>query len=209
MVVSEPSWPVFIAWSMSSVSAPRTSPTMIRSGRMRRALRTRSRIVISPLPSMFGGRVSSRTTCSCWSWSSAASSIVTIRSSPGMKADSAFSSVVLPVPVPPEMRMFSFPLDAAVRSTPAFGESVPIATRSSIVNGSRANLRMVSDGPFSDSGGMIALTRLPSGRRASTSGELSSMRRPTRETMRSMIRRTCLSSRNVDGVRSILPSRST
>src|SRR5438270_2266253 len=46
IVVSEPSWPVFIAWSMSSVSAPRTSPTMIRSGRMRNALRTSSRIIV-------------------------------------------------------------------------------------------------------------------------------------------------------------------
>ena len=47
-VVSEPSWPVFIACSMSSASAPRTSPTMMRSGRMRRLLRTRSRWVTSP-----------------------------------------------------------------------------------------------------------------------------------------------------------------
>src|SRR5574341_1405696 len=46
MVVSDPSWPVFIAWSMSSASAPRTSPTMMRSGRMRRLLITRSRCVI-------------------------------------------------------------------------------------------------------------------------------------------------------------------
>ena len=37
-VVSEPSWPVFIACSMSTASAPRTSPMMIRSGRMRSAL---------------------------------------------------------------------------------------------------------------------------------------------------------------------------
>ena len=51
-VVIEPSWPVFMAWSMSSASSPRHSPTMIRSGRMRRALRTRSRVVTSPLPSM-------------------------------------------------------------------------------------------------------------------------------------------------------------
>ena len=54
IVVSEPSWPVFIAWSMSSVSAPRTSPTTMRSGRMRSALRTSSRIRTSPSPSMFG-----------------------------------------------------------------------------------------------------------------------------------------------------------
>ena len=103
----EPSWPVFIACSMSSASAPRTSPTMIRSGRMRSELRTSSRIAISPSPSMFFGRASSRSTCSWCSWSSAASSIVTIRSASGIAAESAFSSVVLPVPVPPEMRMLS------------------------------------------------------------------------------------------------------
>ena len=41
----EPSWPVFIACSRSNASGPRTSPTMIRSGRMRRQFLTRSRIV--------------------------------------------------------------------------------------------------------------------------------------------------------------------
>ena len=65
MVVRLPSWPVFIAWSMSSASAPRHSPMMIRSGRMRRALRTRSRVVTSPTPSALFGRVSSRPTCGC------------------------------------------------------------------------------------------------------------------------------------------------
>jgi len=39
----DPSWPVFIAWSMSKASLPLTSPTMIRSGRIRSALRTSSR----------------------------------------------------------------------------------------------------------------------------------------------------------------------
>ena len=54
---------------------------------------------------MLGGRVSIRTTCGCWSRSSAASSIVATRSSSGMNDDRAFSSVVLPLPVPPEMMM--------------------------------------------------------------------------------------------------------
>ena len=49
MVVMLPSWPVFIAWSMSSVSGPRHSPTMIRSGRIRSAFLTRSRVVTSPV----------------------------------------------------------------------------------------------------------------------------------------------------------------
>ena len=59
-VVSDPSWPVFIACSMSSASSPRTSPTTMRSGRIRRALITSWRWRIAPLPSTFGGRVSSR-----------------------------------------------------------------------------------------------------------------------------------------------------
>ena len=102
----EPSWPVFMAWSMSSASPERHSPTMIRSGRMRRALRTSSRIGIAPLPSMLGGRDSRVTTCSWRSWSSAASSIVTIRSSFGMNDERTLRVVVLPEPVPPETKMF-------------------------------------------------------------------------------------------------------
>ena len=101
-----PSWPVFIACSMSSASAPRTSPTMMRSGRMRSALITRSRAVIRPRPSMLTGRVSMRTTCSWSRISSAVSSIVTMRSVSGIASASAPSSVDLPAPVPPEIRMF-------------------------------------------------------------------------------------------------------
>ena len=55
-VVIEPSWPVFIAWSMSRAAPSRTSPTTMRSGRMRRQLRTRSRMVTWPEPSMLAGR---------------------------------------------------------------------------------------------------------------------------------------------------------
>ena len=43
IVPMPPSCPVFMACSMSSASAPRTSPTMMRSGRMRSALISRSR----------------------------------------------------------------------------------------------------------------------------------------------------------------------
>ena len=56
---------------------------------------------------MLGGRVSRRTTCSCLSCSSAESSIVTMRSSLGMKRDRTLSIVVLPVPVPPEISTLS------------------------------------------------------------------------------------------------------
>ena len=54
-------------------------------------------------------------------------------------------------------------------------------------------------GPSSASGGMMALTREPSGSRASTIGLDSSMRRPTELTMRSMICIRCVSSRNDRG----------
>ena len=66
---------------LQQVERLRCSPTMMRSGRMRRQLRTRSRIVIWPSPSRFGGRVSGRTVCGCCGCNSAASSQVMMRSS--------------------------------------------------------------------------------------------------------------------------------
>ena len=79
-VVSDPSWPVVIACNMSSASPPRTSPTTRRSGRMRSALRTSSRMPTSPVPSRLAPRASRRATCGRSMRSSAASSTVTIRS---------------------------------------------------------------------------------------------------------------------------------
>ena len=57
------------------------------------------------------------------------------------------------------------------------------------------NLRIEMVGPSMASGGMMMLTRLPSLRRASTSGVDSSTRRPTSVTMRVATCRTCGSSR--------------
>src|SRR5207253_3119506 len=101
----DPSWPVFMAWSMSRASPPRHSPTMMRSGRIRRQLLTSSRIGTAPLPSTLGGRDSSWIQCGCCSWSSAASSHVISRSFPGMNVERMLRRVVLPEPVPPETRM--------------------------------------------------------------------------------------------------------
>ena len=81
------------------------------------------------------------------------------------------------------------------------GETEPKRTRSSACSGLRENLRIVMVGPTSDSGGMIAFTRLPSGSRASTIGELSSMRRPSGETMRSIAESTWLLPANAVSVR--------
>ena len=143
------------------------------------------------MPSTFGGRVSRRTTCACCSCSSAASSIVTMRSRSEMNDDSTFSSVVLPAPVPPLTRMLSLASTQCRRNSSMFGASALKATRSSACRRSAGKRRIESSGPSTASGGMIALTREPSGRRASTIGELSSMRRPTPLTMRSMTRSRC------------------
>ena len=74
--------------------------------------------------------------------------------------------------------------------------SEPMLTMSCSPRRLRANFRIVSSGPESESGAMIALTREPSGRRASTIGEDSSMRRPICATIRLMMRRRCESSLN-------------
>jgi len=66
-VVKDPSWPVFMACNMSRAAPSRTSPTTMRSGRIRRAFMTRSRIEIWPLPSVLDGRDSRRST---WRWCS-------------------------------------------------------------------------------------------------------------------------------------------
>src|SRR6266849_3485011 len=198
----EPSWPVFIACNMSNASSPRHSPMMIRSGRMRRAFFSRSRIVISPVPSRLAGRVSSLPTCGCCSCSSAASSIVTVRSVLSIICDSALSRVVLPEPVPPEIRMLSRHRAATFNTVAIAGEMEPFATIVSSVMVFLENLRIEIIAPSSASGEMMMLTRLPSGRRASTSGCNSSTRRPIRVTILVQTFIKCGSSRNVASVSS-------
>ena len=127
-------------------------------------------MVISPVPSRLGGRASSVTTW-CWrSCSSAASSMVMMRSSSGMNDESTFSVVVLPEPVPPETKTLRRASMHARRKSNISAVAVPKPMRSSTVYGRAANLRMVMTGPMSDSGAMMALTREPSGSRASTRG---------------------------------------
>ena len=180
MVDIEPSWPVFIACSMSNASPPRTSPMMMRSGRMRSALRTRSRWVISPRPSRLAGRVSRRTTCGCCNCSSAASSTVTTRS---------------PAIDQPRHRVHQRRLAGAgaarddhvqpclrgdlqhARDRQRSARRIRSAWRSRC--SCLPNLRIEMYGPSSASGGNTMLTREPSFSRASTIGLDSSIRRPT------------------------------
>ena len=119
------------------------------------------------------------------------------------------SVVVLPEPVPPDTKTLSRASTQARRKSNISLLAVPKPTRSSTVNGVAENFRIVMTGPISDSGSMTALTREPSGRRASTRGLVWSMRRPRGVMMRSMIRMTCSSLMKATLTRSILPRRST
>ena len=114
----------------------------------------------------------------------------------------------MPEPVPPETNRLSRASMQARRNSNISGVAVPKRIRSSTVYGRVENFRTVMTGPMSESGSMIALTREPSGRRASTRGLVSSMRRPIGVMIRSMMRSTCSSLRNVVSTRWILPPRS-
>jgi hypothetical protein len=78
-----------------------------------------------------------------------------------------------------------------------------------ICSGTVAKRRIDRMGPSIASGGMMAFTREPSGSRASTIGLDSSMRRPTRETILSMIFIRWSSSLKLTSVASSRPRRST
>src|ERR1035438_3184875 len=69
-----------------------------------------------PVLFKLGGRVSNFTTWRCCNCNSAVSSMVMMRSSSGMKRESAFSVVVLPEPVPPEIRMLVLACTHAARN---------------------------------------------------------------------------------------------
>ena len=103
MVDSDPECPVFSAWSKSKASLPRTSPTMILSGRSLKLIFTRSRIVTAGSPGL-SPRASSRTRSGFSNLISAVSSMRTILSSSEIELARAFSNVVFPVPVPPLIR---------------------------------------------------------------------------------------------------------
>ena len=115
----------------------------------------------------------------------------------------------MPEPVPPEIRMLRRQRPAIFRTVAMSGEMLPCRAITSRVISFLENLRIEMVGPSMASGGMMMLTRLPSLRRASTSGVDSSTRRPTSVTMRVATCSTCGSSRKTTSVSSTLPLRST
>lgn len=95
------------------------------------------------------------------------------------------------------------------RKSPIRGERLPNSASRSRVIVWRANLRIEMQAPSRASGGAMMLTRLPSGRRASTIGEASSMRRPTPLAMRWARFIRCSASRKRCSVACRRPWRST
>ena len=123
---------------------------MMRSGRMRSELRTSSRIGICALAlDVRRARLEPQHVALLQLELGGILDRDDPLGSSGMAEESAFSSVVLPEPVPPEMMMLSSALDAAAGGTrPSPGDSVP---RFDHVVERRAacceNLRIVISGP--------------------------------------------------------------
>ena len=111
-----------------------------------------------------------------------------------MNEERAFIRVVLPEPVPPETTMLTRALVAAARKSTISGVIARLSTRSLNWSGDFDERRIDSKVPSSARGGITALTREPSGSRASQRGVVSSTRRPTRLTIRRTISIRCFSS---------------
>ena len=166
--------PTLTLCSISTASFPLTSPTMIRSGLIRRDAFIRSLMVISLHPSTLAFLVSRLTRLGIFLiCSSALSSIVITRSVCGINPERTFRNVVFPEPVPPLTRIlhpaftssFSWSLHSPVRA--------PMARSCSMVMGLGGNLLIVRIGPLIATGSSTTFTLAPSGSLASTMGDAS------------------------------------
>jgi len=166
-------------------------------------------MLTSPVPSIFGGRVSRETRFEAANCSSAVSSMVTSLSPSGIHRARAFNVEVFPDPVPPEINILSRARIHACIKCAICLLMLSSSTSRSRVKGSAEKRRMVRAGDLSARGGIMALTRDPSGNRASTNGVDSSTRRPRGATLRSITFRMCCSSRKVAWTGSNSPSFST
>ena len=199
---------MFIAWSISTTSSPRHSPSRMRSDPIRKAFTTRSRMVTPPVLPELVSWDTSATTCFWLKRSSATSSMVAMRSSAGIYALSAFKSVVLPEAIPPQMTIFKRACMQARRNSAISAVNVSIWMRSSILSSFFEALRIVMVGPLTALGGITIFTREPSDRRTSTIGQSDFIRRPARRNMFSIIRCMCWSSSKLHGTSSMIPCRS-
>ena len=173
---------------------------MIRSGRIRRDVRIRSRMLIGTQPSTFAFLASSRTRLGiCRICSSALSSIVMTRSSFGIKDDIAFRNVVFPEPVPPLMKMLYPACTRAPRKSATLRDIEPNPRRSFTSIGCSGNLRIVRIGPFSAVGASTTFTRSPFGSLASAIGEDSLTTRLQEETIRVTTSKSLSSDPNLTG----------
>ena len=160
---------------------------MMRSGRILNAFRTRSVAVIAPVPSILDGRVSSRTTCSCCNCSSAASSIVTHALVVLNKAAQCVQQRRLSRTRTAADDDVQTGFDASLEQHHHLGGKRFEIEQTLKLDRVRSKRRIETQAPSKASGGIIALTREPSSNRASTIGHVSSTRRPTLDTIRSMI----------------------
>ena len=123
-----------------------------------------------------------------------------------MKLESALSSVVLPEPVPPLIRMLRRAGDRLLQPFPPGRRQRPQLDQL-LGSGTPAPKRRIeTTGPSIESGGITTLTREPSASRASTIGLSSSMRRPSGARMRSIALRSSSSLSKETAVGSILPA---
>ena len=166
--------PTFTLCSISTASFPRTSPTIILSGRIRSEVLIKSLIVISLQPSTFAFLVSNLTRLGIlFSCSSALSSIVITRSVFGINCDKTLRKVVLPEPVPPLTNILQPSSTFSLSQSLHISVNVPNERSFSMVIGISGKRRIVRIGPFIAIGSRTTLTLAPSGRRASTIGEAS------------------------------------
>ena len=162
-------------------------------------------MVISPSPSVLALRVSIRTRLGTWRiCSSAESSMVITRSCSGIKEDNAFKNVVFPEFVPPLTKMLyrastSFSKNAAASFVIAWKR-----ISFSMVTGS-GNLRIVTTGPSSATGGRTICTREPSSNLASAMGLDTFTMRFTFPTICWMISSNCSVFSNLRFHKSIFP----
>ena len=202
----EPSWPVFMACSRSKASGPRTSPTMMRSGRMRRQLR--DEVAHRDLALAFEVRRPGLEPHHM--------RLLELQLGRVLAGDDALVELDVARQAVQQRRLAGAGAagdhDVAAHLADDLEErrAPPARSRRTCTSWSRVslsflNLRIVSAGPSIASGGAMTLTREPSGRRASQIGDDSSTRRPTWLTIRWQMFISCWLSRKRTLVSWILP----